>query len=254
MAGVKRPRARVLGEQAAVTELIRLGHDVRAARVRRRLTQQALADRVAMSRSGLAAIETGKAGGAPIRIWFALGEALDMPLRAEFGRDSRSEPSDAGHLAIQELVLRLGRRVGYTGTFEIPTRPTDPAHATDVRLVDSVHRRLLLVECWNTLDSIGGAARSSDRKRVETEALATALGDDGGPFQVGVCWVIRATRRNRELLRRYPHIFASRFPGPSGAWVRALVDGAVVPSEPGLVWCDVRATKLFAHRWTDHRN
>ena len=149
---------------------------------------------------------------------------------------------------MQELVLRLGRRAGYTGAFELPSRPADPSRSTDVGLLDRRRRRLVLVECWNSFGDLGASARSSDRKRAEAEAAAVALSPDDAPLQVGVCWVARDTRRNRELLARYPHIIESRFPGSSAAWVRALTLGGPLPREPGLIWSDLHATRLFARR------
>jgi hypothetical protein len=47
---------------------------------------------------------------------------------------------------------------------------------------------------------------------------------------------------------RYPHVFGAAFPGSSLRWVRALVAGDPPPADPGLVWCDVSATRLFAWR------
>ena len=46
--------------------------------------------------------------------------------------------------------------------------------------------------------------------------------------------------------RPLPEVFASRFPGSSR--VEALTRGDPPPAEPGLVWCDVSATRLFAWR------
>jgi hypothetical protein len=60
--------------------------------------------------------------------------------------------------------------------------------------------------------------------------------------------VVRATARNRQLVARYPEVFASRFPGSSIGWVRALATGTEPPAEPGLVWCDANATRLYAWR------
>jgi hypothetical protein len=45
-------------------------------------------------------------------------------------------------------------------------------------------------------------------------------------------------------------VFDAKFPGSSLAWVRALTGCADPPAEPGLVWCDVGATRLFAWRRT----
>jgi hypothetical protein len=103
-----------------------------------------------------------------------------------------------------------------------------------------------MCECWNTFGDIGAAARSSTRKQAELEDLAAAKwGADG---KVGLIWIVRATARNRALLGRYPEVFASRFPGSSRAWLRVLQFGGIPPAEPGLVWCDVGATRLFEWR------
>jgi hypothetical protein len=105
---------------------------------------------------------------------------------------------------------------------------------------------MILDECWNTFGDIGAAARATVRKTAELEALAT--GRWGPDARVRVVWIVRATARNRALLARYPEIFASRFPGSSRAWVRALTEGSEPPTEPGLVWCDVAATRLLEWR------
>jgi hypothetical protein len=112
-------------------------------------------------------------------------------------------------------------------------------------LLDPRGRRLILVECVNTLTDLGAAVRASNRKRAEVEAYATTR---GVAFEVGVCWVVRDVRRNRELMARYPAVFASWFPGSSRGWLRALSTGSRPPPQPGLLWCDARATRLFARR------
>lgn len=248
MAGVRRAQARIVGAQKAVASAARAGEGVRQSRKRRRLTQQALATRVGISRARLADIEAGRGAGVPLETWFALAEALGRPLRLEFLRDVQEEPVDAGHLAIQELVLRLSRDAGYKGRFELPTRPLDPSRSSDVVLVDRRQRRMVLIECWNSFGDLGAAARSSDRKLAEAAGLAAATGGDAGPLRVGLCWVVRASARNRQLIARYHHIFESRFPGPSASWARALSHGGPMPDLPGLVWCDAGATRLVARR------
>lgn len=104
---------------------------------------------------------------------------------------------------------------------------------------------------------MGAAVRSTIRKRADAEGLAAVIGaarpvpggpELGEPYSVATVWVVRATRRNRELVMRYPELFASRFTGSSRAWVRALTTGSPPPADLGLVWCDVRATRLYAWR------
>ena len=156
-------------------------------------------------------------------------------------------PADAGHLGIQELMLCIGASTGHDGTFELSTKASDPARSTDVGLKSRAGRRLVRIECINTIGDIGAAIRSSDRKQSDAEALAIAVGN-GQAYSVHEVWVVRHTRRNRALIARYPHIFASRFPGSSRAWVTALMGGTAPPREAGLIWCDVRATRIFEWR------
>jgi hypothetical protein len=175
-----------------------------------------------------------------------IGVAFGRRLEVRYGRDSLDEPADAGHLAMQELVLRLGRKAGATGSFELATRPAEPWRSIDVVLANHANRCMILCECWNTIGDIGAAVRATTRKAAELDALAA--GRFGPDATGGTVWVVRATSRNRALVARYPEVFASRFPGSSRQWVEAIVRGIVPPTEPGLVWCDVSASRLFAWR------
>ncbi|MFI5226588.1 MAG: helix-turn-helix transcriptional regulator [Candidatus Limnocylindrales bacterium] len=222
---------------------------MRHSRTRRRATQAELGDRVGLARSTISAIERGFGGSHTMDTWQRIAVALDLPLRVDLGRDRLAETADAGHLAIQELVLRLGRSAGYASSFELPSRPADPARSTDVGLRDDRRRLMILVECWNTIGDIGAAARSTSRKLAEAEELSTVAGGER-PLTVRGVWVVRASARNRALVARYPEVFAARFPGSSARWVAAVSRGAEPPEEPAIVWCDVAATRIFAWRRT----
>ncbi|MEP7379856.1 MAG: helix-turn-helix transcriptional regulator [Chloroflexota bacterium] len=221
-----------------------MGGAVRQARERRRLKQGALAARVGLSQARLAEIEAGNGGGAPAEVWFALGEALGLYLRFEFARDPQQDLRDAGHLDIQELVVRVAEPAGWKAEWESRSRN----RWIDVRLEDRLRRRILIVECTNTLGDLGEAMRSSDYKVREAEQRAVAIGGEGEPFAVGLVWVIRDTKANRELVGRYRRLLESRFSGPSVAWLRVLQVGGPMPGQPGLIWSDLRATRLFARR------
>jgi transcriptional regulator with XRE-family HTH domain len=222
------------------------------------MTQQQVADLAGVSRSAESAIERGLGGGQTLDTWQRVALGAGRPLIVGLQRDPLEETADAGHLGIQELVLRLGRTTGYMGAFELATRAAEPWRSTDVGLRDDRRRVLALVECWNTFGDIGNATRSSARKLAEAEQFATAFGGDR-PYRVSTCWVVRATLRNRSLIARYPEVFRARFRGSSVGWVRALsapaahdahgaANSPLPPIEPGLVWCDVAATRLFAWR------
>lgn len=225
----------------------RLGADVRRSRKRRRLTQRALAALIGVVQSTISDLERGHGGSLSLDLWQRVFGALDRHLVLDASRDAEEEPADAGHLAIQELVLRLGRAVAYSAAFELATRPADPSHSADVALRDDRRRLLILLECWNTIGDIGAAARSSARKVAEAEAAAVAFGGDR-PHRVAACWVVRATRRNRALVARYPEVFIVRFPGSSLGWVKAMLTGAEPPGDAGLVWSDPGATRLVEWR------
>jgi transcriptional regulator with XRE-family HTH domain len=233
--------------------LARIGAELRVSRKRRHHRQADVGRRAGLSRSAVGSIERGYGGTFSADSLQAVSMAVGRRLDFQLSSDAQVEPADAGHLAIQELVLRLGRSAGFARTFELPTRPADPARSADVGLRDDRRRLLLLVECWNTIGDVGAGARSSDRKRAEAEQLAVAIGplradETVEPYRVRGCWLVRATARNRALVARYPEVFATRFPGSSAGWVRAFAAGGEPPSEPGLVWCDAAATRLFAWR------
>ena len=234
-------------ERRNLEQLARAGGEVREGRRRKRLTQKQLGDRVGLSQATISRVERGHGGGLTMDAWQRIGLAVDRPLVVTFQRDTTGETADAGHLAIQELVMRLGRGAGYAASFELPTRPAEPWRSADVGLRDDTRRRLILAECWNTIGDVGAATRSSERKRADAEALAAARWGEE-PATVGVVWVVRATARNRALVARYPEVFAARFPGSSSGWARSLTTGGPSPRDPGIVWCDVACARIYPWR------
>ena len=241
------------GRQDNREQLSRVGAELRGSRRRHRLTQRAVARLTGLSDSSISDIERGWGGSYSTDALQLAALAVGRRLIVTLSADELQGPADAGHLAMQELVLRLARARGIVRTFELTTKPADPARSADVGLRDDRRRQLVLVECWNSIGDVGSAARSSERKRAEAEQMAVAVGPLGQddvvrPYRVALCWIVRATARNRALVGRYPEVFATRFPGSSTGWVRALSAGHEPPHDPGLVWCDVQATRLFAWR------
>ena len=223
----------------------RLGGQIRSIRLRRAWTQADLAARAGLGRQVVGRAERS-VGPIDLETLERISVALDVPLVLDFGRDRDQGVSDAGHLAMQELLLRMGRAAGYEPRFELATRPAEPWRSSDVTLADERRRILIGVECWNDIGDVGASSRSSTRKQAELDALAVARwGPHGRARHV---WVVRATARNRDLVARYPEVFASRFPGSSRSWVEALTTGIEPPEEPAVVWCDVGATRLFEWR------
>lgn len=244
-----RVEARLVGRASARSAAVVLGRRVREARRRRRASQAALGTRVGISASWVSAIERGDGAGAPLEVWFALSDALAVPLRVEFQRDPVADVADGGHLKLQELALRLGRQTNRARALELPTKPADPAYSIDVCLRDDTNRVLFIEECWNTFGNINASVRSTRRKIADAEEMAAAIGGEAGSYRVAAVWIVRDTRANRALLGRYPEVFAAAFTASSAAWVRALTQSGVdPPTELGLVWATVSATDVFARR------
>jgi hypothetical protein len=98
-----------------------------------------------------------------------------------------------------------------------------------------------LVEAWNWFADVGDAFRSWDRK---LERLASA-----GDRTTSGFWVVRATRRNRELVATHRNIFGSRFPGSAGGWLGAVtIPSKPMPRQPAILWASVRGDRLFVSR------
>ena len=172
---------------------------VRSGRKRKNITERELSDLVGVDQTRISQIELGKGEGAPLSLWIAIGLALDQPLAVAFSRPlgEPREPSDVGHLAMQERLLALARATGRSATFELPTRPSDPSRSIDVCVRDPRHRVLIIEEAWNTFADVGAASRSTARKRAEAADLAATI-DDGAPYRVASVWVVPSERDEPE--------------------------------------------------------
>jgi transcriptional regulator with XRE-family HTH domain len=235
----KRSRSRIQADARIDRIVTELGAAIAVARRRRALTQATLAAVVGVSQSTLSRIELGDAAGLPLAHWIRLANALEVPIRFELGRDPLASPLDAGHLELQELLLHQGAAHGYHASAEVPVGRAP--WSVDVIWRSDARRLILVLEAWNAVADIGAGVRSFTRKMGELSATFRAGAGafaDAGAFRVAGCWVLRDVARNRELLQRYPHVFAAALPGSSRAWVRALSVGTEPPLEPGLILCD----------------
>jgi transcriptional regulator with XRE-family HTH domain len=210
-----------------------LARDLAVTRKRRRWTQDRLAAVVGVSQAEISYLERGYGSRTPIETWVAIGIALKRPIAIGFSRDVVAPLQDAGHLAAQELVIRLARAAGWRVAFEAPIDREAPGLTSDLRLDRA--GGTVLGEIWNRVDDLGAAARSSDRK------LAAVHRVDPGAVCV---WLLVDTAANRRIIRRYPELLRARFPGSSTAWVRALTTGTNPPSRPGIAWIELSSGRL----------
>ena len=73
--------------------------------------------------------------------------------------------------------------------------------------------------------------------------------DETGGVRVAGCWVVRATRRNRQLVHEHETIFAARFPESGRLWLTAMEHAeASMPERSGLLWTSIAGDRLFPGR------
>jgi hypothetical protein len=181
-------------------------------------------------------------------------------LRAYIEKASAADqPRDIVHLGTQELVASMAIRGGWTVR---PEFALDDA-AVGSRSADLVFERspgtrpqeLALIEVYDWLDDVGAAFRGWDRKVAKIDRIAVSRlppgDDDADPILpvVSGFWVLRATLRNRELVRAHRTLFAARFTSSGRAWLEAVQDPAKpMPRGPAVIWVAVRGHRLWSWR------
>jgi transcriptional regulator with XRE-family HTH domain len=222
-----------------------VGIGLRESRLSSRLSQAETAARAGVSQPFWSRLERGGAGHATLETLAtcaaAVGAQLAAFLEAAPGADL---PRDIEHLRRQQLVVSIARQGGWLAR---PERPIDPAsrrsRSIDVELQRSVHREIAVVEIVDLLSDGGDAMRGLADK---VAAVRRAVGLD---WTVSGLLVLRATSRNRGLVRELADLFAARFPSSSWAWINALHnENARMPASDGFAWSSVAGDRLIAAR------
>jgi hypothetical protein len=141
---------------------------------------------------------------------------------------------------------------GWHGSIEHATDSrSDRPRFTDVRLDRPLKREAVIVEIWDWFDDLGSGIRGFDGKVIAARRDHAARELAGSePWHVAGLIVVRATARNRKLVREFAPLFRSHFPGSSRSWLVALTNPeAAMPRQAGFLWTDVRGTRLFAARF-----
>ncbi|MEO8625925.1 MAG: hypothetical protein ABI452_04420 [Candidatus Limnocylindrales bacterium] len=260
MARHKLPRRTPLqasADRAAEATAGKLASMLKDGRVRYKYKQSDAADRAGMSRGRWADLETGRGGDAPIATWsraaFAVGGTLDAWIKQT---SATTPPKDAVHLRNQELVLRLSISGAWTALAEeFLDREARTSRAADVLLTrrspnNTAQREYALWDVTDWIEDAGAVVRDFTRRLDGTDRYAVARMQPNEPVpHTAGCWLVRATRRNRELVAQHRHFFRGRFPGSGRAWLAALTTPtAPLPKQPALLWVSVTGTRITASR------
>lgn len=234
-----------------------LGSALQDAREVAGLTQAEVGERCALAQTAISRMERGGGASWSLRSWVRVADATGTALQAYLsGATAADQPKDAVHLRTQELVANLALAGGWTS---VPERAVDDA-ARGSRSVDLWLERetangvleIVAIEVMDWFDDVGARFRDWDRRLERVRQLAVGTRSREGPDgitlpRVSGCWVVRATQRNRGILTDHRTLFRARFPGDAQSWLRSLDGPSPLPSDPAVLWVDVKGTRLFAH-------
>jgi transcriptional regulator with XRE-family HTH domain len=242
----RKTASQALADERALQLAIALGRALREARLAAGLGQARAAVQAGIAQSTWSAMERGRAASFSWVVWMRATHAFGADLHAYLERTSAAgRPRDSVHLRYQELVARLAARGRWT---------VQPEADTGNGFADLVLGRRsgttsekALIEVWDWLADVGDAFRSWRRKLERLEAQTQA--QEERRWRLSGVWVLRATRRNRSLLREHPALFRAQFPGSGAAWLASLGDPThAMPSETALLWASVTGDRFWSAR------
>lgn len=249
-----RSRLQVASDEATQSLQKKLGRALKEGRARHDWTQAEAAAKAGLSRSEWSGLELGRRSST---VWALnrAAHAIDSGLSAYLEQISAAElPRDAVQLRNQELVITAAKPGGWKPR---PEEQLDRDARTS-RWIDVLLERrhpharteYCLCEVWDWIADVGGSVRDFSRRldALDRYGVAHMRGDEPPPQACGF-WLLRATRRNRELVAEHRNFFHARFPGSSRAWLAALDNPAApMPTEPAMLWVSVDGRRLFASR------
>ncbi len=245
----RRTAAQVGGDDRALAVAKELGRTLRMARRLLGLSQAEVGRISGVAQSTVSNAENERGDSLSMRTWSRLLRAVQVDLRAYGERATAAHlPRDHVHLRSQEMVIRTAATGGWQAV------PEQHLGGSGRRSVDVLLRRnqeWAAQEIWDWFDDVGDALRGWDRKLLDLEAFALGrlpVGRSPDSVRISGCWLVRATRRNRQLVADHHTLFRARFPASGKAWYRSLTTSASMPMEPGLLWLSVPGDRIFASR------
>jgi transcriptional regulator with XRE-family HTH domain len=228
------------GRRRAAGLAARLGTALRDARLRLGLSQRVVAERAGVSQSFVSQAERGLGGDGSVETWSSLAAAVGLQLASYLElAPGATAPRDIQHLGRQQEVVRMGAAGSWTGQPEFRVRTADGVDRfIDVLLDRATRREAVVVEIVDWIADLGEDLRGLQRKVDAIRAMRPG-------WRVAGLLVIRATARNRAVVRGLSDLLGSRFTS-GAAWLRALRTDAALPEGDGILWAGSQSVRLSA--------
>jgi transcriptional regulator with XRE-family HTH domain len=205
-------------------DAIRLGHGIRALRIRRRWRQQDLADAAGVSRQLIAKVESGDIERVQVgtlrAIARALGATLDVLVR--WHGEALDRLLDAAHAGlVDSVVARLGR-AGWETAVEVSYAIRGERGSIDVLALHPPTAAVLVVEVKSVVPDSQAMLHALDRKARVAHDVARGRGWPCG--RVGRLLVVGESTTARRRVELLAATYRTAFPARGRfvqAWLRA---------------------------------
>lgn len=229
-------------------DVVRLGRQYRALRMRGRLRQDDVSDRAGVSRSEVGRTERGQADRLRLatldRIAAALGARLEI--RLTWNGEGLDRLLDAAHAALVEATVERLRRAGWECAVELTFNVWGERGSVDVLAFHRSSRTLLVVEVKSVVPDVQAMLMTLDRKARLAPELARQR--EWNAISVGRLLVIGESRTSRRRIEAHRAIFDAALPA-RGVAVRAWMrDPDNRPPLAGLMFLSSGRPTAARHR------
>jgi transcriptional regulator with XRE-family HTH domain len=229
-------------------DVIRLGRQYRALRIRRRLRQDDVSERAGVSRSEIGRAERGEADRLRLstlhRIASALGARLEI--RLTWNGEALDRLLDAGHAALVEAIVARLKIAGWERAVELSFNVWGERGSIDVLAFDPMSRTVLVVEVKSVVPDIQATLMTLDRKARLAPELARERGWDA--VRVGRLLVIGESRTSRRRVASHRAIFDAALPARGIAVREWLAAPSGRPPLAGLIFLSSGRPTAARHR------
>jgi len=227
---------------------IAFGRSIRALRIRKRLTQAALAARAGVSRGVVARIEQGHAASVTIARLEGIAAALGARVLVKllWQGEGIERLIDGRHAAVVEEVVRILRAAGWTVATEVSFNEFGERGSIDIFAFHPETRSLLVVEVKTVIGDAQELQSTLDRKVRLAPKVARVRGWPA--TSVSKLLIIVDTRANRQRIEALAATFRVAFPRRTWAVRRWLATPSAAEPLHGLWFLRIGRQAVITQR------